>query len=151
MRGRVALAWEENWIPEPNTGCFLWLCKRTEKGYGLLNRKMKMQLAHRHAWELAYGPIPAGKWVLHKCDTPGCVNPEHLFLGTAQDNFDDMLAKERWAPAARRLRECEVEEIRRLGSSVTQELLGRMFRVSQGHISNILSGRTRKRAWRDKP
>jgi len=51
--------------------------------------------AHRHAWRAAYGPIPDGLWVLHRCDNPPCVHPEHLFLGTTADNTHDMDAKGR--------------------------------------------------------
>jgi hypothetical protein len=56
----------------------------------------KRLLAHRVAWRLAFGPIPNGKLVLHRCDNPPCINPDHLFLGLPQDNADDMSAKGRW-------------------------------------------------------
>ena len=46
--------------------------------------------AHRIAWQIAYGPIPAGLLVLHTCDNPGCVNPVHLYIGTQKDNMRDM-------------------------------------------------------------
>lgn len=80
--------------PEPNTGCFLWnggLCH----GYGTACINKKQQLAHRWSWELHRGPIPEGMDVLHKCDTPLCVNPDHLKLGTQKDNAQDMSRKGR--------------------------------------------------------
>lgn len=52
-------------------------------------------MAHRYSWMIANGPIPKGLWVLHKCDTPACINPDHLFLGTCRDNAKDCYRKGR--------------------------------------------------------
>jgi len=147
MRGRLQTPWDDLWIPEPNSGCHLWLGKRTKKGYSLINRGGKQSTAHRYAWEMVHGPIPAEKWVLHKCDTPGCVNPAHLFLGTPKDNMDDKVSKGRDRVPVR-LHEREVEEIRRLHAlGVTQRLLSRMFRTSNQHISKIIHYQRRDRPW----
>lgn len=83
------------WTPEPNTGCYLWFGARSGFGYGSFTRGGKKFDAHRYAFEQAYGPISAGLWVLHRCDVPECVNPEHLFLGTHGDNMADMTRKGR--------------------------------------------------------
>jgi hypothetical protein len=95
--------------PEPNTGCLLWTgalkpCKPKHGGvifyYGSAkvispyDGKM-MHQAHRISWTLTYGPIPDGLWVLHKCDTPLCIFPPHLFVGTGKDNSRDMVEKRR--------------------------------------------------------
>lgn len=79
--------------------CWPWTGSRTSTGYGqmaVLGENCP-QATHRVAWALANGPIPDGMWVLHRCDTPLCVNPAHLFLGTSQDNIADKLAKGRQA------------------------------------------------------
>jgi hypothetical protein len=92
---------EENSVPEPNTGCSLWTRAhegpgyKTGRGYGSLQYKGVKYRAHRLAWEANNGPIPAGMYVLHSCDTPCCVNIDHLFLGTPQDNMTDMARKKR--------------------------------------------------------
>src|SRR5258708_26780104 len=75
--------------------CWLWTGATRTGGYGAVGRNRKVVQAHRVAWEMAHGPIMDDLYVLHRCDTPSCVNPEHLFLGTAKDNMDDFVAKRR--------------------------------------------------------
>jgi hypothetical protein len=78
--------------------CWLWGGKKNACGYGVIvsgNISPRAYGAHRVAWELAYGPIPKGKCVCHHCDTPACVRPDHLFLGTHKENMHDMIAKDR--------------------------------------------------------
>ena len=81
--------------PEPNSGCRLWTAGVDTRGYAHLRINGVQRLAHRVAYELAHGPIPAGLLVCHKCDVKTCINPKHLFLGTHKDNSDDMIAKGR--------------------------------------------------------
>lgn len=81
---------------DTNGGCWLWP-KPNGDGYGKLIVGGKIRKAHRVAWEFFCGPIPEGLHVLHRCDVPLCVNPDHLFLGTHQDNMDDRKAKGREA------------------------------------------------------
>ena len=78
--------------------CWLWSAAVNPKGYGCLGlgtRGMGVVLAHRASWMLYKGAIPEGLSVLHSCDNPRCVNPDHLFLGTQQDNMKDRDAKGR--------------------------------------------------------
>lgn len=82
--------------PTLNTNCWVWIASRNKKGYGHLRARGTIAYAHRLAWELKRGPIPEGLWVLHRCDNPWCVRPDHLFLGTHKDNVADCTAKKRW-------------------------------------------------------
>lgn len=75
--------------------CILWDGATYPTGYGRLYREGRTRYAHRDAYERAHGPIPRGMVVMHTCDTPACVNPDHLKLGTQADNLADMYAKGR--------------------------------------------------------
>lgn len=78
-------------IPIPESGCWLWegQNKGGTSNYGLVHINGKRTTAHRQSWIEANGPIPAGLHVLHKCDIPLCVNPNHLYLGSHADNMGD--------------------------------------------------------------
>ena len=76
--------------------CWLWTGGRNNSGYGQIWHG-ECEGAHRVSWEVHKGPIPAGMWVLHKCDCPPCCNFNNLWLGTPLDNVKDMVAKGRQA------------------------------------------------------
>lgn len=89
---------ERFWEKVDKTGdCWLWTSPPRSGGYGGIGEPItgRMLAAHRVSWELHYGPIPDGLCVLHQCDVRLCVRPDHLFLGTKQDNTQDMIAKSR--------------------------------------------------------
>jgi len=84
-------------IPEPNSGCLLWLWAVYPSGYAVFAQGGgKSGYGRREAWKAHKGPIPPGLMVLHKCDVRCCVEINHLFLGTAKNNADDMVKKGRW-------------------------------------------------------
>lgn len=129
--------------------CHLWSGCTNNKGYGQIGRGGRygrMMLAHRAAWEIANGPIPKGLCVLHKCDTPLCVNPAHLFLGTIADNNADMLGKGRASGGGlkgedhggSKLTSAQVLEIRAT-VGVSQRKLCSKYGIGRSHIHRIIS------------
>lgn len=129
--------------------CWLWESAGDANGYGRFRVGRRVRLAHRVAWELTFGPVPEGGLVLHHCDNPPCVRPDHLYVGTYRDNAQDMLARNRRAysrgeehPSAR-LTLSQVEEIRRLaGSGWSHRRLAALFGVGKSTVTSVLSGRT---------
>lgn len=86
---------EEKYIPVPEAGCWLWTAAVDTYGYGRIGFGDGLISAHRVSWALYRGEIPNGLCVLHACDVPSCVNPDHLFLGTHSDNSKDCFNKGR--------------------------------------------------------
>ena len=127
-------------------GCWLWLAGKDQDGYGLFTTNRVMCKAHRFSYSLYRGPISEGLFVLHKCDVPSCVNPDHLFLGTNQDNMTDMVKKGRghhgeknWSA---KLKAEEVIKIRGLYPEKTQAAISDMFGVGRTTVRAILTRRT---------
>jgi len=129
----------------PN-GCWLWTSVHGGLDYGMLssNSQHKAILAHRLSWEIHYGAIPDGMYVLHKCDVPKCVNPDHLFLGTYQDNSDDCVRKDRQLKGEQintsKLTKAQVLAIRSEYSSgkVSQQKLADLYGVHQTTVGFII-------------
>lgn len=82
-------------IPEPNSGCWLWVGGVNACGYGTIGVNYSSHLAHRISFRVYKGKFPKQKRILHSCDTPCCINPDHLFVGTQGDNVRDMERKGR--------------------------------------------------------
>lgn len=130
-------------IPSDPEGCWEWLANKNNKGYGLLRPggSAPRKLSHRISYELHRGPIPEGVHVLHKCDNPGCNNPDHLFLGSQRENMIDKERKGR-ANHTSKLNSDQVREIRALleTASLTHEAIGAMYGVARRTITNINTG-----------
>jgi len=135
--------------------CWPWLRSRTSAGYGNLRMDGRNYYAHRIAYELAFGPIPEGFCVLHRCDRPWCVNPSHLFLGTKHDNTLDMMSKGRHRSGGKPCNQGEqngmakftiaqVTEIRQLHADGRAQIkiLAQRFGVWPDTIRNIINRRT---------
>lgn len=131
--------------------CWPWTAsvRRKDEGYGAFSLRGKHRPASRVAYAIAYGDIPAGMVVCHKCDNPPCCNPNHLFIGTPQDNDADRVAKGRQAMGSRNgvavLDEHKVLCIRRMHSRLgasTKEL-ARIFSVSYFTVWDVLN-----RSWK---
>ena len=149
----IEVPWHENYIPEPNSGCFIWLgALNKEGGYGRTSQgarsdgRPRNRRVHRLMYEKEIGPIPDGLDVLHRCDNPVCVNPEHLFLGTHADNMKDCADKGRLpdrrgqkAPNAK-LTADQVTAIR--ASTRSQRAIAKDFGITQAAVSLIKTGRT---------
>ncbi len=136
--------------------CWLWTANKTKFGYGKLKINKRTLVMHRYSYELHIGKIPEGLLVLHKCDVPACVNPDHLFVGTSADNVADRIRKGRSNNPGRNmhgeLNPCsvltneKVIEIRRIASNrqCTLRAIGEQFGVSVPCISHIITRRTWK-------
>lgn len=131
-----------------DNGCILWTAGKTRQGYGKTTYQYRTLVAHRAAWENIYGRIPNGLLLLHKCDNPACINIDHLFLGTQQDNMNDMRRKGRQNYFSRekhpqaKLTSVDVDLIRdmRRRTGYTYKVIAREFNVSKDHVGAICRG-----------
>lgn len=138
--------------------CWEWKTRSGRRDYGCFSINGKPQRAHRVSWIMHFGEIPEGLFVCHSCDNPPCINPRHLWLGTAQDNVVDMVRKGRgYSPISQgvkirkakgeahgsaKLNNEKVLEIRRrLNAGERDERLGLEFGVGRTAIRYIRTGR----------
>lgn len=135
---------EKHYIPEPMSGCWLWIGMAATGGYGLLKYEGRRLRAHAVSYEIHNGPIPVGLYVCHRCDVPSCVNPDHLFVGTQGDNMRDAKIKGRIARGERvgasKLTEQKVIAIRHAAGS--KRATAREFGVSDKTVRNIKTRRS---------
>jgi len=143
--------WER--MHHAESGCWEWTGARGGKmKYGVIRIKGRLYKTHRIAYELAYGPIPEGKIVCHRCDNPPCCNPGHLFLGTYTDNVIDCIQKGRALRNAvkgedshlSKLTEQVVAVIRQryAAGGVSQSQLAQEYGVRKSTIGHIVRGDT---------
>jgi hypothetical protein len=124
--------------------CWMWQKQKDKDGYGTMRLKGRSSAkAHRFSYETFVGPLKQGKMVCHTCDTPACVNPRHLFLGTALDNKRDCVDKRRHLRGERhhkaKLSEKDVLSIRE--SELSGAELARQYGVTKENVYAIKSGK----------
>lgn len=137
------------------SGCVIWTGYVDRDGYSIAcmvgSDGKKNRKVHRLVYEQQHGRIPSGLMVCHRCDIRSCVNPDHLFLGTAKDNVADMWAKGRWKPGAQdnrgernpraRLTSDDVQAIRsKRASGIGSTRLAEVYDISRSHVQRICSG-----------
>jgi hypothetical protein len=130
------------------TSCFDWVGCKNSTGYGTMSRgKEGGLMAHRVSYEMVKGPIPEGMVVMHSCDNPACVNPDHLSVGTQADNLADMHRKGRReysrgsAHKGAILADTDIPFIRSLAGVFSQRKLAALYGVSRSAICGIQSRR----------
>ena len=149
---------------EVTDSCWLWKAALREKGYGAFSYYGRVICAHRAAWLMFVDDIPEGKCVLHHCDNAACVNPNHLWLGSREDNNVDMTAKGRhvsggthcgstgkWVKGmthhSAKLTDKEVRSIReQAAAGVSYSTLANQFHVVVAHIHRIVRFKARRTA-----
>lgn len=147
--------------------CWLWTGTLKGNGYGYW-RENDGRYAHRKSWINTFGPIPEGMCVLHRCDTPLCVRPDHLFLGTHGDNMRDMVAKGRGRyfrgdqHPRMKIKDANVQaiqdEAQRRGVKLKRGVrdgkvnafcgeFGAKYGIAPSMVKKILGGHKRRNAW----
>ena len=144
MNSALIARFFDKFTPVPESGCWLWTAS-TSRGYGQISagHGASPHKAHRLSWRIHRGEIPEGMDICHKCDTPSCVNPDHLFVGTAADNIRDMDRKGRRvnnqskgeAHPMRKLSDDQVRAIR--ADTRSQRAIGMAYGIHQTLVSLI--------------
>lgn len=132
--------------PRDDNGCMKWTGNTAVSGYGFIrsDKRGRPLLAHRVAYEMAKGPIPEGMLIRHTCDTPSCVNPAHLIVGTDADNVRDMVMKDRCNAA--KLLVSQVREIRAKHATgqYTIKALAKEYPISESAMWRLILRKTWK-------
>jgi HNH endonuclease len=139
-----------NFVRDPISECWIWKRAKSTAGYGQLRIKRQSVYVHRLAYELWRGPIPARMYVCHGCDQPACLNPDHLWIGTAQENSLDGSRKGRiriWQSGEdnhqAKLSDAQVRKIRSLAGEKSHSKIAKLFGVCRQHVGEIINYKKR--------
>lgn len=143
-----------SFAPDPVRKCWLWMKAVNRRGYGVIRVNGRSELAHRFSYRKYNGEIPDGLNILHSCDRPCCVNPDHLVVGTQADNMADMRAKGRAGYAApltgsdhpnHKLEASDILQIRALAASkVAMAAIARRYHVNHSTVERIV----KRKSWK---
>ncbi len=156
-RTNVIERFVEKYITDPVTDCWIWTAGKNNAGYGQFwpDARCSPMYAHRFAWVLHFGPIPDKLNILHNCDNPSCVNPNHLTMGTQVENMRHMVDTGRYkntpplrqgqAHGMHKLSDVDVRIIQRLCNAriLNQSQIAAVFQVTVTQINRI----HRRKAW----
>lgn len=122
------------------SGCWFWMGTLDKYGYGQIKVGKKTYKAHRYSYEIHHGPFDKTLHVCHHCDQPSCINPEHLFLGTAKDNAMDRANKGRQKESQKRLTmEKELEIMQTLRTGVSQQKTALLHNVHSRTVGRVVA------------
>lgn len=150
MTGKHGTLQERFWrYVERGADCWEWTGSRSD-GYGTLRTDRSCIKAHRVSWILHKGPVPEGSVIRHRCDNAGCVNPDHLELGTQRDNMRDAMVRGRLTNRVRgeqhyraRLTAAAVARIRELAAAGrSRASIAREFEIAQVTVWRVLTGQS---------
>jgi len=162
LREKTELLFRRKYTVNEKTGCHEWQAGLTRAGYGQFRVDGKVMKSHRVSWLLHHGEIADGMFVCHHCDNPKCVNPDHLFLGSHDDNMADMRSKGRGVVPSGEWRAIRPESVLRgenapsakLPQSVVQSILAdpdtswgcrkriaAKHGIAPQHVGRILAGK----------
>lgn len=124
------------------SGCLVFLASGTKSGHRQIHYNGRNRRAHTVAYELTFGPIPDGRQVNHKCDNPPCINPEHLYLGSQQENMADMSSRDRNVYGSRTgtAKLTELEALAIFRASGTHKEIASAYGVSRQTVGLIKNG-----------
>ena len=125
--------------------CWIWIGYKDKKGYGQVGFNNKVYLCHRISYFLFYNVDPKDLMVCHSCDNPSCCNPNHFFLGSALDNVNDAIIKNRRYNKGFKLNAVDVVQIKTLiEQGLSRRKIAKIFNVQHPAIDNIANGKSWK-------